>query len=55
MMDADEGSTSPSPGSWRDQFHLWEFEDPVFRFSFGFQERLVSGKQPPGDRQRTPS
>jgi hypothetical protein len=34
------------------QFHLWGFDDPTFRFPIGFQERLVSEEQPPGGRQR---
>lgn len=34
------------------QYHLWGFDDPMFRFPFGFAERLVSETPPPGGRQR---
>lgn len=34
------------------QFHLWGFDDPTFRFPFGFADRLVSDDPPPGGRQR---
>lgn len=34
------------------QFHLWGFDDPTFRFPFGFADRLVSDDPPPGGKQR---
>lgn len=34
------------------QYHLWGFDDPSFRFPFGFADRLTSQTNPPGGRQR---
>ena len=34
------------------QFHLWGFDDPTFRFPFGFADRLVSDVPPLGGKQR---
>lgn len=34
------------------QYHLWGFDDPEFRFPFGFADRLVSSRSPPRGRQR---
>ncbi|MBU1802634.1 MAG: hypothetical protein KKA97_10445, partial [Actinobacteria bacterium] len=37
------------------QYHLWGFDDPAFRFPFGFADRLVSDASPTGGRQRPTS
>lgn len=34
------------------QYHLWCFEDPAFRFPFGFGDRLVTEQPFPGTVQR---
>lgn len=34
------------------QYHLWAFDEPTFRFPFGFGDRLVSNVPPPGGKQR---
>ncbi len=36
------------------QFHLWGYKDPTFRFPIGFQERKVDSTEVAGSRQRPP-
>ena len=34
------------------QYHLWGFDDPTFRFPFGYADRFVSDEARDGGRQR---